>query len=136
MKIYNPIKLLAILSIVMFSCSDEDNVTQTLSSSDIVGSWSLVAINSTPAVDLEENGNSDPNVMNQTGCFDGMSLDFDNNGNVTAISSEINYNANASPSFSCSLRTDSGSYLLNNNDLTVSITLDGSQETETLNVNI
>lgn len=130
------ITLLALLSTFIISCSDDDPQNQTLSSSDIVGNWSLVEINSTPAVDLEDDGNSDPNVMNQTDCFDGMSLDFDNNGNVTAVSSEIDYDDSASPSFNCSLRTDSGSYTLNNSDLSVTITLDGSQETETLNVDV
>ena len=130
------ISLLVLLSTFIISCSDDDTTNQTLSSSDIVGNWSLVEINSTPAVDLEDNGNSDPNVMNQTDCFDGMSLDFDNNGNVTAVSSEIDYDDSTSPSFNCSLRTDSGSYTLNNSDLSVTVTLDGSQETETLNVDL
>lgn len=139
MKTLNNFKviILFISTVLFFNCSDEDNVnTQTLSSSDIVGNWSLVEINSTPAVDLEENGNTDPNVMNQTDCFDGMSLDFDNNGNVSVVTSAINYDSTNSPSFSCSLQTNSGSYSIDQNNLTVTAQISGNQETETLNVDI
>jgi hypothetical protein len=125
-----------LFSTFIISCSDDDPQNQTLSSSDIVGNWSLVAINSTPAVDLEDDGNSDPNVMNQTDCFDGMSLDFDNNGNVSVVTSAIDFNSSATPSFTCSLQTNSGSYIINQNNLTVTAQISGNQETETLNVDV
>ena len=128
--------LFIFFSISIFSCSDDDTQVQTLSSSDIVGSWTLVEINSTPAVDLEENGNTDVNLMDQTNCFDGMSLDFDNNGNVSVVTSAIDFDSSASPSFTCSLQTNSGSYTIDQNNLTVSAQISGNQETETLNVTV
>ena len=128
--------LLLILSISLFSCSDDDTQVQTLSNSDIVGNWTLVEINSTPAVDLEGNGNTDPNVMNQTNCFDGMSLDFDNSGNVNVVTSAIDFDSSASPSFTCSLQTNSGNYTIDQNNLTVTAQISGNQETETLNITV
>ena len=130
------IPLIVLLSTFIISCSDDDTQVQTLSSSDIVGSWTLVEINSTPAVDLEGNGNTDPNVMNQTDCFDGMSLDFDNSGNVSVVTSAIDFDSSATPSFNCSLQTNSGSYSIDQNNLTVTAQISGNQETETLNVNV
>lgn len=128
--------LVIFISIFMISCSDDDTQNVVLNETDILGTWIVSEINSTPAVDLENNSNSDPNVMNQTSCFDGMSLDFDTGGNLTVVSSEITFDDNTDPSFVCSLRTDTGSYLISGNDLTVTIPISGNQETETVAVDI
>ncbi|RRO25174.1 hypothetical protein EIG84_01300 [Flavobacteriaceae bacterium 14752] len=136
MKVQFRLFIMAVISIFMASCSDDDVQNSVLNIADVEGSWTLSEINSTPVVDLENNGNTDANLMNQTSCFDGMSLDFDTSGNLTVVTSEITFDANTNPSFSCSLRTDSGSYIISGNDLTVTIPVSGSQETETIVVNV
>ena len=136
MKSKSSLLFVILISIATTSCSDDDTQNVILNETDILGTWTINEINSTPAVDLESNGNSDTNVMNQTNCFDGMSLDFDTNGNLTVVSSEITFDANTDPSFMCSLRTDTGSYIISGNDLTVTIPISGNQETETILVNI
>jgi len=123
--------------LILSSCSDDDDTNiSVLSNSDIEGNWAITEINSTPAVDLESNGNTDPNLLNQTNCFDGMALDFDSNGNLNVTSTEITFDENASPSFVCSLRNDLGSYLISGGNLTVTIPISGNQETQTISVNI
>ena len=138
MILQDKLKYLALftLSLFMISCSDEDTEVQPLSTSTIEGSWSLAEINTTPPVDLEDDGNTDANVMNQTDCFNGMSLDFDTNGNLDMVTSAINFDSSASPSFDCSTQTSSGSYTINQKDLTVTTQISGNEETETLNVDV
>ncbi|TKS56250.1 lipocalin family protein [Mesohalobacter halotolerans] len=125
------------ISIAITSCSDDDSVQNTvLNVSDIEGNWSLFQINSTPVVDLEGDANTNPNIMAQTDCFNGMSLNFGTNGVLTVVSSEITFDSNADPSFDCSLRTDVGSYSISGNDLTVTIPISGNQEIQTVVIDV
>ncbi len=136
MNLKKLITSLILIFAICVSCSDDDSQVTTLSVADIEGNWVVSEINSTPAVDLESNGNSDANLMNQTTCFDGMSLDFDNNGTLTVVTSEITFDATATPSFSCELRSDVGSYQISGDVLTITLPISGNQETETINVNV
>lgn len=136
MKFRSRFLLIAFFAILLTSCSDDDTQNVVLNVTDIEGTWIVSEINSTPVVDLESNGNNDPNLMNQTTCFDGMSFNFDSNGNLTVVTTEITFDANSDPSFICSLRTDIGDYTISGNDLTVTVPILGNQETESVLVNI
>lgn len=136
MKFQSRFLLIAFFPILLTSCSDDDTQNVVLNETDIEGTWVVSEINSTPVVDLESNGNNDPNLMNQTTCFDGMSFNFDSNGNLTVVTTEITFDANSDPSFICSLRTDIGDYTISGNDLTVTVPISGNQETESVLVNI
>lgn len=127
---------LLILILINLSCVEDDSSNTSLNTANIEGLWIVSEINSIPTVDLESNGNTNANLMNQTTCFDGMSLDFDANGNLTVVSSEITFDSTATPSFSCELRTDTGTYVISGSDLTVTIPISGTQETQTILVDV
>jgi hypothetical protein len=132
-KIFPVIALFVLFS----SCSSDDSTEMsTFSETDILGQWILIELNSTPAIDIENNGNLEENIMLQTSCFDGWGLNFEANANFTANSSDIDFNPTASPSLVCTPRTDSGTFSLAGNDLTVSVLVDGNVETQTISITI
>jgi len=135
-KIYAVLCILALS--IAFSCSGDDSPqVTTFTDADIAGEWFLVELNSTPAIDLENDGTMDTNLMWQTTCFDGWSLEFIPNGNVlNATSADIIFDPTASPTLDCTPRVDSGNYSISGNDLTVSTTVDGTVESQTLTINI
>jgi len=130
--------LFIIVLLVIISCSGDDSPqVTTFSDADVAGEWVLIEINSTPAIDLENDGTMDTNLMLQTTCFNGWGLDFIPNGNVlTAFSADIIFDPTATPTLDCTPRTDAGNYSLSGNDLTVSTTVDGTVESQTLTITV
>lgn len=125
------------LMLVITSCtSDDNNQVTTLTDADVIGEWQLIEINSDPAIDIENDGTTDTNLMLQTTCFDGWGLDFDANGTLTADYAEIEIDPNAIASLICTPQTDTGTYNISGNNLTVSATIDGTTETQTIAITI
>ncbi len=125
------------LMLVITSCtSDDNNQVTTLTDADVIAEWQLIEINSDPAIDIENDGTTDTNLMLQTTCFDGWGLDFDANGTLTADYAEIEIDPNAIASLICTPQTDTGTYNISGNNLTVSATIDGTTETQTIAITI
>jgi len=130
------LRLLAI-ALLFFSCSGDDSPqVSTFSDADVIGQWVLIEINSDPAIDLGNDGTTDTNLMLQTICFDGWGLEFEANGTLTADSADIEIDPNAGATLLCTPRTDTGTYVLNGNDVTASTTVDGVVESQTVTISI
>ena len=129
--------ILLLLAATLTGCSSDDNPQVTsLTDADVVGQWVLVELNSNPNIDIGNDGTTDTNLMLQTTCFDGWGLDFDANGTLTTNSSDIEIDPNAIATLICTPRTDTGNYVVSGNDITVSTTVDGVVESETVTISI
>ncbi|RIV30746.1 hypothetical protein D2V08_16900 [Flagellimonas lutimaris] len=53
------------------SCSDDDGGSGGFSSAELVGTWDLVAVNVSTAVDIDGDGTSSSNLMDEEGCITG-----------------------------------------------------------------
>lgn len=137
MKIlFQSIPVIVLLFILSSCSSDDNNQVTTLTDADVLGEWQLIEINSDPSIDIENDGTTDTNLMLQTTCFDGWSLDFDANGVLTADYAEIEIDPNAIATLICTPQTDTGTYNISGNNLTVSATIDGNTETQTISITI
>lgn len=129
--------LMVIAAIFLSGCSGDDSPPlSTFEDADVIGQWVLIEINSTPQIDIGNDGTTDTNLMLQTTCFDGWGLNFDANGTITSDAAEIELDPNAIATLICSPISNSGTYVINGNDITVSTMVDGIAESQTVTVNI
>ena len=126
-----------IILLLTTSCLSDDTLQLTPpSDADVVGQWVLIAINSTPQIDIGNDGTTDTNLMLQTTCFDGWGLNFDANGTITSDAAEIELDPNAPATLICTPISNTGTYVVNGNNIMVSTTVDGVEESQTVTVNI
>jgi len=111
------------------------NATANITPEDLEGEWKLSAMETDTVVNLNNDQESNSNILLETDCFATMGVTFNENGSMTTTNSKLDFKAGASnDDFKClSGRTDSGSWDVENiNDkeyLVITMTIDGETRT-------
>ena len=105
-----------LIAISFMSCSSDDDNS---SNAAIVGSWTLVELNAENPRDYNNDGTVDINMMNEIPCYEGHSS-FTADGNYLLSLSKVEEELiDGVLVFSCNGNLiDSGTYVLNGNQLT------------------
>nr|WP_298331797.1 lipocalin family protein [uncultured Christiangramia sp.] len=121
------------------SCSKEDiaqesqlkisNAT-TVTTADMVGSWDLTKMMADVEVDLNSTPGGSKNLLDETDCFNTMSITFDANGMFISNNASMSFESGDGDDFSCSSdRMDSGTWNIVDNKLVLNISINGSDYT-------
>lgn len=127
--------LTLILSFFIFACSSDDNEPQPLSQNDIQGEWFLTELNASRPVDLNNDGNSSTELTQETTCFDDMKIVFNDNA-YTFTYPKLDFNGASNENLSCLNAINTGIYTLEQNILTATTTIDGTENIESVNVEL
>jgi hypothetical protein len=117
-----------IIVIMMMSC-DGDDASRNAASSNVSGSYVLTSLIADVAVDFNQDGVTDTELLNEAVCFSSMNVDFMTNGDFTAIVAEPDFDS--MNVLSCPASMQTGTYMLNaSNLLTLVIDVNGGTITE------
>ena len=122
MKKIKIVFILFLCSIFLLSCSSDDNGGSDPDNSAAVGTWTLIALNINPPQDIDMDGNSTDNILDELACATGtITINADGtwssiieNLSITTITGDlfiINCAGNSSQS--------SGNWLLQGSQLTL-----------------
>lgn len=120
--------------ILMQSCSKEDvaqesqlkisNAT-TVTSENMVGSWNLTKMMADVEVDLDSNAGGSKNLLDETDCFNTMSITFNSDSTFVSNNAMMSFESGDGNDFSClSDRMDSGDWYVSDNKLVLELTID------------
>lgn len=127
--------IILIFASVLISCDDDDTTPQPLTQGDIQGEWFLNELNASEPVDLNNDGNSNIDLTQETSCFDGMVLNFEDD-TYQFTYPKINFTGENNETLNCGDTLNTGIYTLDNNVLTATTTIDDSTTTESVNVEL
>lgn len=104
------------IAILFVSCSSDDNKN---TKPNIVGSWTLTALNAAIPIDLNNDGTANRNIMNEISCFEGHGS-FTADGNYLLTLSQVeNTETNGVMVFDCmGSIVNTGKYTLEGDQLT------------------
>lgn len=115
------------------SCSSDDDGSGEQTTS-LGGVWLLTELNATPATDLNNDGVASVNLLTETTCFDTTAFSFQGNNTGTVNSTIATLEIDQNQIVNCAVRTDSGTYSISGNTLSVTIDINGGTATETRQV--
>jgi hypothetical protein len=122
------IGIVMILVITLASC-DGDNSNRNSSNTTVSGSYILTSLISDVAVDFNQDGVSNTELINEAVCFSSMNVDFMANGDFTAIVAEPDFDA--MNVLSCPTSIQTGIYSLDASSLlTLIVNVNGGTITE------
>uniref|UniRef100_UPI0024908FBE DUF5004 domain-containing protein n=1 Tax=Croceibacter atlanticus TaxID=313588 RepID=UPI0024908FBE len=118
---------------LFFSCDNDDSSSNLIEPTPTLnGTYILTTINADVPVDLNNDDITNTNLLEETSCFDIMEVNFNTDGSFSAINSKLDFNGGASGNeVTCTTRTDSGTWSLTENELTLSVIIAGTTITET-----
>ena len=136
-----------LLAMGLIGCSKEE-VSKTselrisdataISSSDMVGYWELSGMMADTLVDLDDDNISSKNLLDETDCFNTMSITFNEDGTFTSNNAQMTFEAGASNNqFSClSDRMDSGDWEVRNDSLILTMQINSATYTHRKLINL
>ncbi|MCG9971584.1 DUF5004 domain-containing protein [Christiangramia crocea] len=133
------IKKLAFFSLVallLMSCSKEEAYMEdemikvsnaTITSNDLIGHWKLSRMVSDTAVNLNQDGSYSTNLMDETSCFNNMSITFNSDGTFITNNATMTFESGSNgDQFSCIAdRIDTGDWKVENDNLVLTMDIDG-----------
>ncbi|WP_034888420.1 lipocalin family protein [Gillisia sp. Hel_I_29] len=136
--------LLLVVIVSLFSCAAEDrddvqsaafngtDLSTTLAPSDLVGTWNLSVMQADTPVDLNSDGTSNNNILNETNCFDQMGVVFREDMTFTATNAKLGFSGGIdNDEITCeSGRADSGTWDVDGDVLILDINVGGIIYTE------
>lgn len=135
--------LLPFITTLFSSCSEdswEDVHSQTTTDPftlnytyiDLLGIWNLSDMHTDVAVDLNNDGIKQNNLKEETTCFDPMAITFNDDMTFSSINARMDFAADGENTFECmGGRTDTGTWNLNGNILTLNVVINGESYTHT-----
>lgn len=129
--------------LLLFSCSPDAAVTEEtnaldsntslnatagIATADLIGTWNLHSMEADVAVDFNQDGNSSTNILSESSCFDNMYFTFEEDGDVLTTQARLYFGADGN--FTCSEKSYSATYEVNQNELTVNFVVNGVAYTE------
>ncbi|MEZ4792327.1 MAG: DUF5004 domain-containing protein [Gelidibacter sp.] len=82
-----PLKITTLfLTILMFNCSNNDDVGSTPNNSDIVGTWNIVSLRSSDAYDFNDDGTASQDLETESDCITEQ-LIFNSDGTYSGTTS-------------------------------------------------
>ncbi|WP_124978765.1 hypothetical protein [Nonlabens xiamenensis] len=125
----NLILLFGIFVLGLTSC-ETNSVNSTPNSLDVSGDYVLTSLVADVAVDFNNDGQTDTELMNETTCFDSWDVQFMASGDFTANITDSTFDTNNQ--LQCTANTASGTYSFDpaTDVLTVTIAVNGGSVTE------
>ena len=135
------------LSISLFSCSKEEvsmesslkvsNVT-AVTTNDMLGHWDLSGMMSDTDIDLNDDGSYSKNLLDETDCFNTMSITFNEDGTFISDNAQMTFEAGTSKNqFSClSDRMDIGNWEVKNDSLILTLNINSATYTHKKFINL
>ncbi len=125
-----------LLSLILTGCTKEESLADTkilevsnvtISSNDLIGYWELSRMVSDTAVNLNQDGNYSTNLLDETSCFNNMSITFNSDGTFTTNNATMTFESGTSgDQFSCLTdRIDTGTWEVENDNLMLTMVIDG-----------
>lgn len=115
------------------SCSKDSEAVMTeeikvsnataINRADLIGSWDLTRMLADAPVDLDENGTSSANLLDETTCFNTMSITFNNDGTFNSNNATMTFEGGTTADrFECIAdRQDSGSWEVSQDTLVLTM---------------
>lgn len=136
--------LLSFTALLFPACSGEDvndsdaealnqKMLTYIETADLVGHWDLSVLRADIAVDLNADGASNTNLLEETSCFDVMNIDFRDDMTFTSVNSRMDFAAGeTNDAFECMApRTDVGTWDVQGDTLTLNVNISGTIFTHT-----
>lgn len=128
---------LLMCTVFLVSCSDDDDQVQTLSENDLEGSWTLIEMNASSGVDLNNDGTSNTDITTETDCFDNMTVNFEAENNFMLNYPSLDFDeVDGETVLNCGDANTSGSYNLSGNTLSITTEIENTVETDDFQVNL
>lgn len=122
------IGLLSMLALIAISCESDTAGRSTLNA-NISGGYILTSLVADVAVDFNQDGTTNTELLNEAICFSSMDVDFMLNGDFTATVAVPEFDA--MNVLSCPTTTQTGTYVLDtSNLLTVTVDVNGGTITD------
>ncbi|MCM8568734.1 lipocalin family protein [Gramella jeungdoensis] len=109
-----------------YSLSDDDWETiihTRINPSDLYGSWELTAIYTEDVIDINGDGTHTNDLLLETNCFDGMSIELKDDGGFFAVNAQMDFSARPGDlEYECvSKPGETGTWEINNNALVLNL---------------
>ena len=86
MRFTKPTFLLIVFTILFISCSDDDGQSETNDNALVVGTYSLSAVNVNPAQDINEDGSTSTNLLDEMTCITGtLTINSDTSWSINTV---------------------------------------------------
>ncbi|MCB7482354.1 DUF5004 domain-containing protein [Christiangramia sediminis] len=136
-----------LLILMMASCSKEEMAMDSqlkvsnataVTTNDMIGYWELSGMMADTAVNLNDDAFSSKNLLDETNCFNTMSITFDENGTFISNNAQMTFESGTSNNqFSCLTdRMDSGEWQVRNDSLILSVEINNSTFTHKKLINL
>lgn len=146
LKIKN-LAYLLIMAVLFPGCSKEEVYMDdemlkisnaTITSGDLVGHWNLSRMVADTAVNLNDDSVANINLLEETSCFNNMSITFGSDGTFSTNNATMTFEAGSEgDNFSCiSDRMDTGTWEVNDNNLLLTMIIDGYTYTHSKAINL
>lgn len=132
----------SLIALVLASCSKDDAYMEdemikvsnaTITSNDLIGHWELSRMVSDTAVNLNQDGSYSTNLLDETSCFNNMSITFNSDATFITNNATMTFEAGSNgDEFACiSDRIDTGTWKVENDNLVLTMEINGSTYTHT-----
>ncbi len=86
MRSLKPTLVLIVLTLFLASCSSDDGPSQIDESAKVIGTYTLSAVNVSPAQDINDDGTTSTNLLDETTCITGtLTINADTSWNLNVI---------------------------------------------------
>lgn len=132
---------------LFISCTTDDVLTEgtdlnsesqievtDISAGELLGKWNLHSMKADVAVDFNQDGTTNQDLLKETDCFEPMFFSFDEYGTINTNQANLYFESDGS--FSCKSKEYTAEYQINGNQLIITFTLDGHVITDTKTVNL
>lgn len=141
---YPKLLLLIAFPVFLLSCGAEDlddikaeSISEpitvaNISYSDLVGHWDLSAMTASDLVDLNGDGTGSTNLMQETSCFNPMSITFNSDMTFSSVNARLDFKAGENDDeFFCmeGNTADTGTWDVEGDELTLNMEVNGSYYT-------
>lgn len=138
---------LMVASMLLISCGGEDLddaanssfsdpiVTANIEYTQLIGKWDLFKMQTDTPVDLNNDGTGSLNLLNETSCFDVMSITFNEDMTFSSVNARMDFAAgDSNTDFACmgtGRGPDTGTWEISGDILTLTVIIDGESFTNT-----
>ena len=138
---------LSLLILAMASCSKQEMTTESqlkvsdamaVTTNDMIGHWELSGMIADTEINLNNDSIYSKNLLDETDCFNTMSITFNEDGTFTSNNAQMTFEAGSSKNeFSClSDRMDSGNWEVRNDSLILTMEINASSYTHKKLINL
>ena len=136
-----------LLMLCLASCTKEEMAMDTqlkvsdataITNNDMIGYWKLSGMMADTAINLNGDEQYSKNLLDETDCFNTMSITFNEDGTFTSNNAQMTFEAGASNNlFSClSDRMDSGDWEVRNDSLILTMQINSATYTHRKLINL